>query len=236
MSRNRLVMLSIVAMLAWSFAAVVEAQQGQRRGGGRGGFGGSPEAMRLGLLAIPKVQEDLKLDADQKSKIQTISEQSRSDAQSAFAGLQDATQEERQKKFAEYQEKSKARGEEVAKLLSKEQLARLDQISLQVRGTNALGDEAVAKTLSLTDEQKQKLADVRRESGEKMREIGRGEGAQEKRAELTKETNEKTLAVLTEAQRDQFAKMQGEKLDLPPGAGFGFGGGAGGGARRRPQQ
>ena len=124
MSRNRLAMLSIVALLACSSTAAAQGQRGR-------GFGMSPEAMRLGLLSVPKVQEDLKLDADQKSKIQAIAEQNQSDRQSAFAGLQDATQEERQKKMAEFQEKSKARGEEAAKLLTKEQLERLDQISLQ---------------------------------------------------------------------------------------------------------
>jgi len=46
---------------------------------------------------------------------------------------------------------------------------------------------------------------------------------------------EKSLAVLTDDQRTQFAKMQGEKLELPFGAGFGFGGGRGGRGRGRPQ-
>jgi hypothetical protein len=220
-------MLSIVALLACSSTA---AAQGQRPGRGRG-FGMSPEAMRLGLLSVPKVQEDLKLDADQKSKIQAVAEQMQSDRQSAFAGLQDATEEERQKKFAEFQEKSKARGEEVAKLLAKEQLERLDQIGLQALGVRAFADEKVAKSLELTDEQKEKLQGINAEVGAKMRELGFGGEHQEKRAELQKELTDKSMAVLSEGQRSQFAKMQGEKLDLPPGAGFGFGGGG----RRRPQ-
>ncbi|HXT61050.1 MAG TPA: hypothetical protein VN699_20595 [Pirellulales bacterium] len=223
MSRNRLAMLSIVALLACSSTAAAQGQRGR-------GFGMSPEAMRLGLLSVPKVQEDLKLDADQKSKIQAIAEQNQSDRQSAFAGLQDATQEERQKKMAEFQEKSKARGEEAAKLLTKEQLERLDQISLQAQGVRALADEKVAKSLELTGEQKEKLQGIGAEVGAKMREIGFGEGTQEKRAELQKELTDKSMAVLSDGQRSQFAKMQGEKIDLPPGAGFGFGGG-----RRRPQ-
>jgi len=68
-----------------------------------------------------------------------------------------------------------------------------------------------------------------------MREAGFGEGSQEKRAELQKEMTEKSLAVLTDDQRAEFAKMQGEKLDLPFGAGFGFGGGRGGRGRGRPE-
>jgi hypothetical protein len=226
MSRNRLAMLSIVALLACSSTAAAQGQRGRGRG-----FGMSAEAMRLGLLSVPKVQEDLKLDSDQKSKIQAIAEQNRSDSQSAFADLQNATQEERQKKFAELQEKSKARGEEAAKLLTKEQSERLDQISLQALGVRALADEKVAKSLELTGEQKEKLQSINAEVGTKMREIGFGEGTQEKRAELQKELTDKSMAVLSDGQRSQFAKMQGEKLDLPPGAGFGFGGGG----RRRPQ-
>ncbi|HUY92333.1 MAG TPA: hypothetical protein VMV10_26565 [Pirellulales bacterium] len=234
MFRNRLAIVSMVALLALSSISAVHAQ-GPRRGGRGGGFGPSPDVMKVNLLAVPKVQEDLKLDDEQKSKVQAIAEQMRSDQQSAFAGLQDATQEERQKKMAEFQEKSKVHGEAAAKLLTKEQVQRLDQIVLQAQGARALNDEKVAQALKLTDEQQQKLRDVHADLGAKMREVGFGEGSQEKRAELQKELTDKCLAVLTEDQRTEFASMQGEKLDLPSGAAFGFGGGRGGRGRGRPQ-
>jgi hypothetical protein len=234
MSLKRLATVSMVALLVLSSASALYAQgQGRGRGGRGGGFFGSRESMRLNLLSVPKVQENLKLSDEQKSKAQAAVEQLNSERQKAFAGLQNASDEDRQKAFASLQEKTKSSWEEASKALSKEQLERLDQISLQAMGTGALNDETVAKTLMLTEEQQQKLRDVSTEVGGKMREIGFGEGTQEKRAELQKEMTDKSLAVLTDDQRAQFAKMQGEKIELPFGAGFGFG--RGGRGRGRPQ-
>lgn len=239
MSRNRLATVSMVALLVLSSASALHAQgQGGRGRGGRGGGGGffgSREGMRLNLIANPKVQEDLKLGDEEKSKIQAAMEELGAERQKAFAGGQDQSNEERQKAFASLQEKTKSTWEKAAKALSKEQLERLDQISLQQMGVGALSDETVAKSLMLTDEQTKKLQEVGAEIGGKMREAGFGEEAREKRAELQKEMTEKSLAVLTDDQRAQFAKMQGEKIDLPPGGGFGFGGGRGGRGRGRPQ-
>ena len=234
MSRNRLAIASMVALLVVSSASILHAQGQGGRGQGRGrGFFGSRDSMRLNLLAVPKVQEDLKLSDEQKSKSQAAIEELSAERQKVFAGGQNLSDEERQKAFASLQEKTKSSWEAAAKSLSKEQLARLDQISLQAMGAGALSDETVAETLMLTEEQKNKLQEVGAEIGGKMREAGFGEGSQEKRAELQKEMTEKSLAVLTDDQRAEFAKMQGEKLDLPFGAGFGFGGGRGG--RGRPE-
>lgn len=234
MSRNRLAMVSMVALLVVSSASALHAQGQGGRGRGRGFFG-SRDVMRLNLLALPKVQEDLKLSDEQKSKSQAAMEELSAERQKVFAGGQNLSDEERQKAFASLQEKTKSSWETAAKSLSKEQLERLDQISLQQMGAGALSDETVAKTLMLTEDQQKKLGEVGAEVGGKMRELGFGEGTQEKRAELQKEMTEKSLAVLTDDQRSQFAKMQGEKLELPFGAGFGFGGGRGGRGRGRPQ-
>ena len=226
MLRNRLAIVSCVALFVLSSASALNAQ-------GRGPrFFGSRDGMRLNLLGVPQVQEELKLSDEQKSKSKAVIDEFNSERQKAFAEFQNLSDEDRQKRFAELQDKTKAAWEVAAKTLSKEQAERLDQISIQALGVRALGDEAVAKTLMLSDEQKQKLEAMGAEIGAKMREVGFGEESQEKRAELQKELNDKSLAALTEDQRAQFAKMQGEKLDLPPGAGFGFGGGRRGG---RPQ-
>lgn len=236
MSRNRLAIVSMVALLVVSSASALQAQGQGGRGQGRGrGFFGSRDSMRLNLLAVPKVQEDLKLSDEQKSKSQTATEELSAERQKLFAGGQNLSDEERQKAFASLQEKTKSSWEAAAKSLSKEQVARLDQICLQQMGAGALADETVVKTLMLTEDQQKKLGEVSAEGRAKMQELGFGEGTQEKRAELQKEMTEKSLAVLTDDQRAEFAKMQGEKLELPFGAGFGFGGGRGGRGRGRPQ-
>jgi hypothetical protein len=119
-------------------------------------------------------------------------------------------------RIAEFQETTKAHAEAVSKLLSKEQSERLDQIVLQAEGARAFRNGKVRGELKLSFDQMKKLGDVNNEIVAKMQEIGYREGTQEKRAELQKELEAKSLDVLTDDQRRQFAKMLGEKIDLPP--------------------
>ncbi len=191
---------------------------------GRGGaFGGSTDGMRVNLLAVSEVRDALKLSDEQKTELTRLTEDYRSQMQDLRGGLGNASEDERQKKFAEMGEKSKTAADEAAKILNKEQSDRLGQIVLQAQGPRALNDEKVAAELKLTDEQKQRLNSIGEESRNKIRESFSSQGGREKMQEIMKESNEKSLAVLTAEQREQFAKMQGEKIDLPPGAAFGFG-------------
>lgn len=216
--------------LLMTFALLAAGSQALAQGRGRGGpFGGSTDGMRVNLLAVPQVQDALKLNDEQKTKLTKLTDDYRSQMQEIRQGLGQVSDEERQKKFAEMGEKSKAAVEQAGKVLNKEQSERLGQIVLQAQGAGALHDEKVASELKLTDDQKQRLSSIGEETRNKMRENFQNQGGQEKGQEIMKESNEKSLAVLTAEQREQFAKMQGEKIDLPPGAAFGFGG------RRRQQ-
>lgn len=213
MRKNRIVMLSLVVLFALSSTVLA---QGRARGPGRSDHvAHRANAARVNLLTVPKVQEDLKLSDEQISKVEVIGEQMRSERQSVAAG-QDATQEERQKRSAEFQEKTKAHAEAVSKLLSREQSERLDQVVLQTEGARAFfRNEKVRGELKLSFDQMKKLLDVNNEIGAKIQEIGYGEGTEERRAELQKELEAKSLDVLTDEQRSQFAKLLGERIDLP---------------------
>jgi hypothetical protein len=210
----RLSRTPVVVAIVTVFAASPLLAQGQGR---RGGFG---EGIRLRVLELSQVQDELKLSDDQKVEARKAGES----LQGLFAGLQNLSQEERQQKMQEIQAKTRAAIEQVNKVLSKEQNERLDQIVLQARGAGALSDEKVAADLKITDAQRQKLQEIQQQTMQQFRDA---QGDQGKIAEIRKTSREQSLAALTEEQRQQFEKMQGAKIDLP--ANFGFGG-------RRPQQ
>ncbi len=104
----------------------------------------------------------------------------------------------------------------VADILKPDQAKRLQQIRLQQRRSRAFADEAVAKELNLTDDQKKKLREIQEDSGRQLRDLfgGGGGGGQnaemrQKMEELAKETETKSVAVLTPEQKTKWTEMQG---------------------------
>lgn len=185
------------------------------------------------LLRGDAVQEELKLDAEQKQQLQELSLQLQQEAFEIFSGLQDLTPEEQQEQMPEVMEMIAERGKEsqekVDKILKDEQKSRLKELSLQARGAQALEDDEVAGALKLSDEQKEKLAAIREEGNAAMQEafgkLRAGGGAQgeirEKMGKLRTELTDKALAVLTDEQREQFDKMKGAEFKFPQNRGGG---------------
>jgi Spy/CpxP family protein refolding chaperone len=156
-------------------SAVAEAQQ---RGGGRGfggrgfggpGFGGPGGADKVSLLGNPQVQTELKIVPEQKLFLDDIIAEHREKQREIFSGvdfrtLRDKPEAEREKLMADMQAKrEKLNKDEEAGLqefLSEEQITRLDQIALQLRGLRALTDDEVGKKLAITAEQKKKIEDA----------------------------------------------------------------------------
>lgn len=205
-----------VLLVAVAVSSAQEKKQGQRPGG-RGGFGGM-------LLSAEPVQKELKLTEDQTKKIKEIADAA---PRPDFAGLQNATPEERAKRGAEFAEKARETQKKAEEVLTADQKKRFKEITVQVRG---LSDPEVVADLKLTDEQKSKIRSIGEDTQTKTRELfqgGANEGAREKMTQLRKESEEKTLAVLTADQKSQFEKMKGEKVgfDVAPLRGPGFGGG-----------
>lgn len=262
MSRSRSAALAVAALLV-TLTVVNLADAQERRGGrGRGGGFGGPFGGMMGspvfLLSNEKVQQELELLDDQKAEVQKALDElrpPRGQGGPGQGGFQQLSDEERQKLRAEREEKTKAATDKVNSILLPHQAERLKEISLQVRGTGALADEEVAKELNVSDDQKQKLAAIQEETGREIRTLFQGgqqadadrQAAFQKMAELRRAAEEKTLAVLTDEQRQQFDSMQGEKFEgidelrRPRGFGGGRGGpggrGPGGGQRgARPAQ
>jgi Spy/CpxP family protein refolding chaperone len=132
------------------------------------------------------------------------------------------------------EEANKAAEEKVGKILKPEQLARLNQLSLQRPG--AITRPEVAKQLGLSQEQQDKIQKIQEES----RPQGGGNFqnmTEEERQKFVAEANERRekaqadmLAVLTGEQKTKWTELQGKEFKFPA-----FGGpGGGGGQRQRP--
>jgi len=217
--------------------------QGGRRGGGGGGFGGGMGGGGVGfLLMSPQVQKELKLSEDQVAKIGEINRE----AFAAFAGGgqrgQNLSDEERAKRDEERAKRTEENNKKLLAVLDADQTTRVKQIQLWVGGTAGVANnEEAAKELKLTDDQKAAFKAISEEARKKRQELGGGGrgGSDEERAKrreqftsLQKDTEAECLAVLTDEQKSQFAKMRGPKFELDMAA-LGGRGGPGGGQRRR---
>ena len=194
-----------------AFAADDPPASPPAQGQGRGGRGGS------NLFANETVQKDLALTDDQKASIKKISD----DFRASLSGL---SQEDRRSKMSELR---KGMDDKIGAVLDDKQKARVKEIRLQVQGPGALSTKEVADAVKLTDDQVNQIKDLTKSLSDARREAYQGGGggnadAREKLAKLRTETNEKILALLNSDQKASFEKLQGAKIDLPPG---GFGGG-----------
>lgn len=203
--------MKIKALLAfWLVVAVVPSFAGGA--GGRGGFGGP-----LGALQRPEVQADIKLTDEQKGKLDGLRQEILQDGASILQGLQNATPEERGKKMAEF---TQLQMKKLATVLNPDQMKRLQQVAFQIDGlAGSIFQPAVAERLKITDEQSGKIGPIARGMQQARRELFQGGGGnieetRKKVAELTKATDEKIVALLTDDQKKIWKEMCGEPLKL----------------------
>jgi hypothetical protein len=117
-------------------------------------------AGRLHLLANAAVLDDLQLSAEQRERIQALSQRLTGQRLERFREFHRLTPEERQQRFVEAQTNEKA----VEKILSRNQLGRLKQIALQLQGPPAFHEAEVETALKLTPEQKERIRAIEAES------------------------------------------------------------------------
>lgn len=244
--------LALVAVLCT--AAMGQDDDRRERRGNRGGFGGPGPGgpgggmfggadPLMGLLMSEKVRGEINLLPDQEEALKKLREQTAGSNERPDFDFGSASESERRAFFEKMQqqrrESEKQTREKLEEVLGPDQLARLEEISLQVRGTGALGDPEVAAALNVTPEQKAKFESIRAEMEaamrDRMRELFQSNDRDKMREEFQKarkEMDEKMLAVLNDEQRQQFEEMKGEAFELPEGHG-GRGGfrGPGGGGR-----
>jgi hypothetical protein len=222
--------------LVVAFSQPAWAQRGGGGGGGRGFgrlFGGVSKAQ---LATLDEVQADLKLSAEQKTKITEINDDFAEKRRDLFSGGFGRFAEIR----ADMEKLNHEASAEVDKTLDDSQRNRLQQIDVQVNGAATLREPGVIEDLKLSDEQQKQLEAARAENEKAASEAFQNIGdmprdeRREKFREMSDAATERLLGVLTPEQKTQFEAMKGETLDIdmsqlrPRGGGFRRGGGGGG--------
>jgi Spy/CpxP family protein refolding chaperone len=232
--------------------------QGRARGQPRGFTGMGRMGMGTGkamLLRSEQVQKELKISEEQKTKITEVVTAHQKKSSGEFAKLRDVSREERREKMTAVREKlTKELDKQLKEVLKKEQFKRLEEISVQQRGTRALTQKDMVAALKLSEEQVEKINGVFQAQGEKMRELfqelrnrqGERGSMREAMEKLRKETDANAIAVLTDEQKKKYESLKGKPFELDRaslyprrgdrGARGGRGGGEGGDRPQRPRR
>jgi len=129
----------------------------------------------------------------------------------------------------------------LAEVLNPDQMKRLNQIDLQVKGYRALNEARVQMALKMSNEQKDSLTTILNDSDKEMKEAlkeaqggGGGFGAvREKLTTLRKETQDKAMGLLNADQKKTWQELTGEEFKMEPLGGGGFGGKGGKGKGKK---
>lgn len=205
---NAVAFVFVVAVLS-TFSADADAQR-------RGGFGQSDE---FSLLRDSQVQDELDLMDNQKEQIQKLEQEMRASMRDMFSqNRQDwsgKSDTERREMWTEIQNKMKAQMEvmkpKLNEVLLPAQQSRLGELTFQnqiqqsggmlsERGSNVLKNK-----LNITDEQ----FDAMKKKAEEARKT-----FEAKVAKLRREAETQVLSVLTEDQRSEYKKLQGDTFEF----------------------
>jgi serine/threonine protein kinase len=175
---------------------------------------------QFGLLNSPDVLNDLRASRDQRTRIASLYSSLEWQLQQWLELSRQHPAEERTKPILKFAAMAAAREAGAKEILTAEQLRRLRQIDLQVRGAAAFRDPDVAAALKLTDAQKERIRAI---EGDRLPPPGRrgGPGGPQKPPpRLDPETRQEVLKLLTDEQRARWHELAGEPFRgrvLPPG-------------------
>jgi Spy/CpxP family protein refolding chaperone len=170
------------------------------------------------------VQEDLKLTAEQKEKVEEHLRERLPDLMEFFQSLEGVTGEEREKKLNAFRRQAQEKLALVLKAtLNADQSKRLHQLGLQQEGSFALfhGEPKIAKDLKITQEQRKKFMAVVQDLQKKVKPLieeaqsgGNPEEIRPKVMKIRKEHELQIEALLTDTQKEQWKEMLGKPLAL----------------------
>jgi hypothetical protein len=203
------------------------AQPGGSATGGVVGDAGRTSKL-LSVIRIDAVQNDLGLAHGQKRKLELlINEFDMAAVELTMQPVADPgrepSSEQRLKVSTDVRRRTEKLIEEktpgLTAALTAEQIARLNQIILQMEGGNALHESDVRAKLAITSEQQRKLSDISnafmRNAVESLRQNGKRSAQPNATLEMTvKERDAAMIAVLTPMQVEQFRSMRGKDFDV----------------------
>lgn len=230
----------VLALAVMAMAASPSLAQRPGGPGGAGGRGMGMGAMGMGIVGMPPVQQELGIKPDQAGKVESIVGEMRDAMQSLRERLQDVAPGERMERMRELMSEANEKVEsQLAEVLDENQMKRLKQIELQMRGVQAFADAKVQEALTMTAEQKAKVQDLLADFGERQRSImqeaqGDFAGAMGKVRELRDEIMGKAKELMSEDQIKAWGEMIGEAFEMPAFGPGRPGGGPGGGRRGGP--
>jgi hypothetical protein len=197
---------------------------------GRGGF--TPTA----LLLNKSVQEELKLDDDQKKKVEEVNKKVTEILTEKTKDLSREDRRNREKMAPIMREVSTEADKLLGDALKPAQVKRFKQIRLQAQGLRAFSSEQVQKGLKLTDDQQKKIKEINEELSKERPTDFRAADFREKMTKYREKETEalgKIATTLSAEQKKSWKEMTGEKFEIKierrPG------GGRPGGQPRRPR-
>ncbi len=246
-------LLVATAILACVAIAPAQGQAGQggggRQGGQRGGQRGGGRNGGLLFTALRKdVQADLAVTDDEKTKLTELGDKARAAATAlrgnrngGAAGGANGGTVDREAMLKQIMEQREQQKKDLAAILTPDQMKRLEEISIQMRGVGAVSDPEVQKALGLSSDQTTKIADLQKTQRDANASIRQKVGSQEiSRDDATAATkkNTDTLTaelgkILTSEQSAKLKEMGGKPFKADPNeapAGGRRRGGGGGGA------
>ncbi len=219
--------LSVAICLGLAMFGATASVQAQGRSRGMG-------SSLARLLTIEEVQKELKLDSAvlEKAKAYAETSQTKMREESQLIRDQGLSDADMRADLAALNDQMFAKdSEELAKIISADQMKRLKQLMLQQIGISAVSRKEVAEAIGIKEADrvalKKKVDDMNTANGEKMREMFSGgnvdrDAVQKIMAENRKQLDETVLESLDDAQEAKFKELVGAEFKFPePQAGGG---------------
>lgn len=179
------------------------------------GFGGRTRGA-ADLLAIDKVQEELKLTDEEKAAFTKITDKYKDDIASARQNM------DRQKMADLRKQQNDDVDKAAPDILKPDQLKRFKQLEVQSAGIQAFNKDDVATALKLTDDQKKTIKDttdqLQKDTQDLFQNAGQGgdrTALMEKARTMRQDAMDKVVNSLTDDQKKGWKDLTGDKFDFP---------------------
>jgi Spy/CpxP family protein refolding chaperone len=186
----------------------------------------------LELLENSQIKKELNITDEQSAEIKKLDEEFRAKLKEKVAGVKieelKGDDAKIKAKYTEIDKESQSFREKIGKVLKPEQITRMKQIYLQIYGFGPLTSSDYSAELKLTDEQNSKIKTIQEDlftnmkaswttptgsDDEKKQTIANNRKQME---QILKQSNDDTLAVLTDEQKKTLETLKGTEFKLDP--------------------